>query len=439
MVIRDLLTDMFRARGPNYNFLFSGAEVIQHLYAFASTAFKSGTAHTVILCMDQNALVPPEKGAEQARRDATRKQEDKPYPDESEFCAAGIREGMHESKMNIKRVMANRKLRSKLWVYFVGAMCARRFVPPGGCTLIVDHCLEGSYVFRHDDWGLTAGNQLGEADLKVPYWVIRYSGTPNHIVVHSIDSDFLPILMGVVSVLGPRMKCRLSLRYWQSYWCDVRGAHDFLVKTHALNMRQWITSCIMCGSDYVEKLRVFNGIGFKTLFKLFEDSTDLVDVLQTDTTAFHSLVSRVHSEKKPKGIAPSGATVQEVGEAVAFNMRYWFRDWLDRHTFPRTMLNWGDDIVPSHVLRSLDQDSKAAPAYSSDDDDDDDVKASGVNTVDTLPDQKDVSMSDSVRAAIADHGKRRALNELASHDDMAYTQKKSKLFRVSCLGFIENE
>lgn len=434
VIIRDTLTDMFKAKSPNGGSEFTGAEILAYLYQFAAGPFKSGAAHTVILCMDNNTLVPPEKGAEQKRRDKKRAPDAQPYPDRAELCAAGVRIGAVESKLDIKRMMANRGLRAHLWEYFVGALASKRFVPPVGCTLIIDHCLEGAYAFGHNDWGLTRGNVLGEADLKIPYWVIRYASMPVHIVIHSIDSDFLPILLGVVRKLGHKMKCKISLRYWFSLWCDIRGAYEYLQKTHPLSIHQWIIACILCGSDYVEKARVFNGIGHATLFRLFKPKTSILECLDLDDvsarkvmslgpdeTAFTKLTEYVYATKAVRGGRPTIATIKEVGAAVRFNMNYWFRDWLDEETFPQSPIDWEHDVRLSNELRQTSHEVKAS-----------DPSKSTISQV-------NVGMGSRVRKAIAYHGKRHAIAELEHHEDNTRAKQMNKRVCVSSCGFIVNE
>ena len=68
LLVVDLLTNMFSAIGPQYNYSFTGDEVVNFIFQHAQPGFESSQLRACVVCMDLQERVPREKAEEQALR-----------------------------------------------------------------------------------------------------------------------------------------------------------------------------------------------------------------------------------------------------------------------------------------------------------------------------------------------------------------------------------
>jgi hypothetical protein len=364
VVIHDILTSLFNARGPNYNYMFTGNAMAKYLLDFARLPFNSGQAHTVIICADNQLFVPNEKREEQKRRDDSKQSSD-PYPDSAEFCAQGIFIQGKLDQIDIRRVMKNRSLRKKLWQFVLSLWTNGGYSPPVGCTFIFDHFASGAWVIDSKGSYQTKvpTHGFGEADLKVPYWVARYCSSGDDIAVHSTDSDLLPILVHACASLKGIIKSNIKLRYWKRKWLDVVGVCDYVTTGMQMTSTQFITACVLCGSDYVDKGILFYRFGIDGLFDVFEQNADTITAASTNVDGLREIVRRCYQQKLNGGAAepqtltmlremvsnrvsataindataglgratapPTDSQLDEVFVKVKFNTQYWAQTWQD--------------------------------------------------------------------------------------------------------------
>lgn len=385
VLIFDLLTDMYRALGPKFDYTFTGKEACDYVYAMAKQPMEAGAARIAVFCCDLPELVPKRKGVEQKRRD--RKRDTEPYPDGCVFSPEGLTghiPGNAIGRFDIRRVMANRRLRCDLWTFIISQWSHRGILPPQGCTVVFDHHKFVHHVFDHKGSYHVAAmdNTFGEADLKVAYWTARLAKKGVHFLIRSIDSDLLPILLHTLDTLPDDRRPRITLKYWKENWCSINKIHAHL-RSRGLPVLDFITFCVLCGTDYVDKSRIFHMIGCKPLFKYFENfRRDCAphqgfDKIQDNIKRFVDVVRYVYGERwnlnqwkaPPPGdkvaaskvspatgeilmlaklktlwqesdskIAAKGThdrqmqvpradALHEVYEGVCFNLKYWLVDW----------------------------------------------------------------------------------------------------------------
>lgn len=281
-IVYDLLTEMYRALGPRYDYTFTGEEIAAFVFDLALRPLTSGAARQVVFCADTPDWVPPEKAAEQARRDVRR--DTKPYPDGLTITDQGVYRGRgHAAElMDIRRVMANRPMRTTLWKYILTTWIRSgvHMRIPNQCSVTFDHFTDGHHVFLPEGHRqLRApgeGEQFGEADLKARYWVLHLARQGvRQILVQSIDSDFMPILVYAYGMLTKAQRPQLFLKYWRrgqvTYWCDIGKIHAHVVDKRGWDEMEFVVHCILCGSDYVNKQILFAGISCERAFRHFEE------------------------------------------------------------------------------------------------------------------------------------------------------------------------
>jgi hypothetical protein len=386
VIIHDLLTSLFTARGPNHNYMYTGTEFSQNLLDYARIPLNVGAATVVILCADNAKYVPTQKKKEQSRRDSDAKVQ--PYPDCAEFCQAGVFIQGTESELDLRRVMRNRSLRAKLFRYAVNLWTTGNYRTPKGCTFIFDHFTEGAYVFDSHKAYTTkvplAG--FGEADLKLPFWVTRYASTGQDIIVNSTDSDLIPILVHTVTALGDKITSKVILKYWKLRWVDVRGVAAYVNTTLNMTSAEFIVACIMCGSDYVDKKLVFFYLGCNPLFDIFETITDKLVPAAESKEGMHELVrasyavvssglgtvyadeknptmdelrqqnqgkvaasARSKGSKRRRVAPPSDEGIDSTFDSMSFNLNYWTVDWASPR-FPKVPVSRTDGGQHSEIV-----------------------------------------------------------------------------------------
>jgi len=375
--VRDLLTDLYRAmtlpsrHGGKMEHLFTGDQLVDLIVSLALKDFQASAPLISVLCVDNQALVPPEKGREQKRRDQDRDHEVPPYPDDATFHVEGIKYGPRHLnapvRFDIRGVMSNRYLRRTLWVFVVSRLRERHseMIPPG-VNILWDHFDEGVYTFTQAKCDLTTRytNQFGEADLKLAYWVNQFTqaGRRVEVVVHSIDSDVWLILTHLVAHRRLKQKpieSRVLLRYWKQMWVDVTKFECFLREKLKLTSAHLMAVCVLGGTDYVDKTLCFSGFSAETLFEwlstrstdleaLFADRKFLVRLvryaygrkwsMKEEMPPYSELVEASEArtkcaETKKRKTAertvmfPGKKQLDEAFEMIRFNLQYWSQDW----------------------------------------------------------------------------------------------------------------
>lgn len=402
VVIFDFLVRVRALMGPRRDYTFDLPELVDAMWHEARQLFEDGRASVVVYCMDQEDLVPAQKGAEQKRRDRARRNTAVPYPDGTRIVDEGVRVTREDGtrvveRLDMKRLMGNRRLRQKLWDRLRKALArATTATGPGphplavprGCTFLLDHFKQGTYEFTPGRVRLldqAPSRLLGEADLKVPCWVLHYASSPANITVQSIDSDYMPILTMLLCRLGPKaIRGKVRLHYWKERWLDLTAFARYMA-THkdeaTVGPRRFVLHCILGGTDFVIKDLIFKGIGVEKLHDYLAQEPELLDAVWDASPAnlapLGRVVQRVYArhwcpKRPPREVRmrelwtmhqdtklydiPRRNRLQEVWEAVRFNLKYWTPDWTDEARYPRTLPQ--GQVV--HV-KCAPQKAKAAP------------------------------------------------------------------------------
>lgn len=282
--IFDILTELFSAYNPETKGrYFTGLELYAFVRRLVTRSLESGECHTVVVCMDDPARVPPNKRHEQKKRDKAREVD--PLPDCTEFCDGGftLNSGMTPSRFDIKAVLVNRSLRPRLFGYLVECFKALLVLSNNTHRLVLDHFADGAWVHVNGTWGKdpTSQHRFGEADLSMMYWVNRLWQDPDrpasNFYIRSTDSDQLPLALqyldqhysrwndefGLVDAdyknlpyTDIRPPCQLWLRYWRGKkgerWMDMLMVYEYLVYEKQWPVKKFIIMCCLLGTDYTD-------------------------------------------------------------------------------------------------------------------------------------------------------------------------------------------
>lgn len=292
----DLMTKLRRLPGPRpadpeTRNCFTGEEFAFALFQLAFDKLTQGPFTTVVLCVDNQAFVPPTKHAEQKRRDNQRRRsdapDDRPYSDDMHFCRRGIYcEAVgpeSATPFRLSRVLASRGVRERLWAFIEQEWLRSRPQLPAGRELVWDRLSTEVLYLRGTAEGTelwrvrTPTNRFGESDLKVAYWVRRFTATPTTahraVLVHSIDRDLIPIFVHLLAHLhatfhGPIyqfMPAAPTAKERRPWVLDLRRLVDIVYDEWRWNSVRFGLFCILAGTDYVDRGEVFYRLGVPLL------------------------------------------------------------------------------------------------------------------------------------------------------------------------------
>lgn len=366
VMIRDFSTEL-RKTGPRGDYTFTGEEYYEALMAPSRQVLDSGRFKAVVLCLDRAALVPKEKQATQAGRDRKTVQ---PYPcvDGSyvEIGDEGIRFSTeHEYEpFNIIKLLATRSIRRMLWNYVESKIKADRFAV--GSTLIFDYNLKGPII--NNDQGVTQAfhlaHDLGEGEMMALFWAHVFRQHP--VVVHTSDTDFLPICLAYLASSHPQRKEPLLWVYLEDSYVDMRLCRQLLHDRMNWSVYDFVMAAALCGTDYTDKKLITHNIGWKHIMFCIQKVRDqpfwlrvpnysrhlerFLCILYTyythppDLVNWTSLFLEPHDEKcslpSPKALQdafeerklvkirfPTHESVQMALKQIKFLLRYWIRDF----------------------------------------------------------------------------------------------------------------
>ena len=273
--IEDVLTRMPRLSAPRKSRLFTGIEASDAIMGPAFQNFSHGCiAH--VYCCDDQARVPRRKEEEHKKRDGVaigrvakrispkNKAIDKTprappvyYASQSRIVDDGIwnpTTGKTEM-FDLFALSRNRGLRPELMSYLALRAARLHQQVPAGCRILLDFDRDGA-VELYGRQGQTARirclethrHPFGEADLACAYWVGVYCEEFD-CVYNSIDSDVLPIINKLISILKPSRRI---------IWNDGLGTILDMNQVNHTLQRMGITAehfvavCAAAGCDWVD-------------------------------------------------------------------------------------------------------------------------------------------------------------------------------------------
>jgi hypothetical protein len=359
VLIKDVLTHVHQFRGKSgfakegvgrLEYQFTGLEFCaEFCETFVSTA-RTGYYKAVVLCMDVQERVPPEKGEEQAARDAARGDRSGLPPADAELGFDGI----NGRRFDLRTLVRVRPLRNKLWELLLKYISKNAvlfsFVP-----IILDFSVKGPvFVFR-GRIGLIpdAMHDLGEADLTCTYWASRFPDTT--VIIQSTDSDYLPICVAYVQCT-PR-KGDLFVHYGDKA-DDIMNMKQVAAAIDAqwdFDMFKFMLACVLSGTDYTKRVKqdVLPRVGVRHLLYglQFVSAQTALGVMSEETHEAMSAVreivrailscslgdtseltaDEVREIIRRKNLTqvryPSEEDIGKALKAIRFNLAYWTRDW----------------------------------------------------------------------------------------------------------------
>jgi hypothetical protein len=347
----------------------------------------------LVLCGDREKLKPVEKGKEQKKRDDSKKST-RPKPLEKTWmgkkCEHKIgddglyfrqvdREWSLTGEFHISSIMDSRDNRYIIFDYFLKKLIADKTIPPN--TKIVFDCRDSGiyHIYRttkqasiliekksEDPFvGLSSyeyGNEkenvnvyvekidqssailFGEADLSVTRHVVESvdEGNNNPIVVFATDTDITALLIAHLMKKSNKIKDIPSIHQPIKGNISYTSGEAYNIKTiiNTLLSAKWtpvtfLTTCLMMGTDYVEKLK---GVGHHFIlsacvyFNQRQDTKEFTkehpddDYLPLDM--LRALVSFIWCAKSKVpygslGIDSRDATSARLFRSYIGNMKYW--------------------------------------------------------------------------------------------------------------------
>lgn len=254
----------------------TGLDLVQRWVAPIDRALRSGVSVWVEV-WDQPSLVPQQKRAEQARRDAARAVQ--PYADEAclDFTEGGLCEYVMTADgrrtdqprraafpFRLDRVLATRSLRRRLYDWLRRGLSLALWGANQG-RVVLDYACHRLYVMQMAPDGIFADTVwleerrvYGEADLQCALWLER---APPHvdILVNCIDTDYMLILSAWHEQRGHTRTGRVQWVYSN----EARGGNVYLDLARfvralqigvGMSTGQLVVAAVLCGTDYLPKL-----------------------------------------------------------------------------------------------------------------------------------------------------------------------------------------
>jgi hypothetical protein len=360
--ILDLIQHMYTlGYGGKNSKTFNGdalyGHLIRHLQSVKGRAHSGGfVATTVVLVCDAQDKMTPLK----ARTQASRSQRNKvvKYAIGSVLGDDGICEhtGGKFEPVCMVRLLGSRHLHLEMWRYLDTRLRADwRVLYALGFAVIWDYgAADGPVqVMCDNEDGTVVVDALrgcvhpfGEADLGTLYWCRVFHDKT--IVLSTIDTDVLPLSAWYLS--------QFPLNQQQQLWWSYSQVKGGAAKTARLvdlttlvghivssfgSASLFMASCIACGTDFVQKAWVTNGVGTTTVLEgVISASSSLRDKFQS--TLQSSPLSRSHASRcialirqaascktrASKHKTPKAAEVGDIPTLFAANMDYWRVNWL---------------------------------------------------------------------------------------------------------------
>lgn len=393
MLLKDSLTDANYFRGLSghntdpskgrMEYTFTGDEFYKEFMGDVWAALSSGHFRVVVMCVDIQEWVPSEKHAEQKKRSVARSKGPTitPVPDDARIGKHGIRTGDGPWKrFDIRACMKNRRWRANLWKYLMTRVYKSAALPVGTC-IIFDYEATGPIMVQRPlkSQAMTRYRLVehihgyGEADRQIPYWMHQFPSL--NVVLDSVDSDFLPIICHYIWTHG--RKRAIVWKYYRKKACHLNLTALNLFRKWGVSSIQFLTSCVLCGTDFFDKQLVLSRIGIDAVFygvehaRIEGDALDRLVVTDDDvsilayeeilrhiytvyfkakfdasrakvkptwfdlplkgTPASSARIRRLVEERKlTKSIKyPSSETIIKTHDRLMFNLVYWGVRWKD--------------------------------------------------------------------------------------------------------------
>lgn len=368
VVIDDLLTRMFHCTSPNPDGSFTGLDLWE-IFIRPIRLHYQAQALLYICTADDQANVPTQKQATQQRRNQDA--DVKEYIGDWIMCDAGIRLPHHEyasEPIDLRRFVRTRRLRQQMWHYFNSKLQQLDWLNDTNgnqqFSVAFEYSAKEVHFHGRTDVLQTLGYNLdhlkqnctrrvmhGEADLSLMYWTDVFQKQNHPIVIHTIDTDLIPIAFSYIQ----QSRCQNKQLYWvydrnMTVYVDLVEMCRLGLQALQLNDLQFMVACILCGNDFVQKKQILHLFGLDCIFEVVQQHKGLLPALfraneTASLMALQALLAALYSKKLETYILPScfkegsppfmpivggkrlmpptPQVVKEIHKIIRWNVQYW--------------------------------------------------------------------------------------------------------------------
>lgn len=288
--ISDVLNSLRGREGARQNNTFSGIEFRHEFFDRRLDSFLAGTESMFWIVVDDSRLVPKQKSAEQARRIESRKPALElvldadptfvPYTDDCTFQDDGIvrpqtaddddgddddsesggcRSGAGE-RFYLELVLNSRALRKKL-MHFLGESIANAFgqtIPEGKSIMLLYDGSEGAWEIGHGCLvPILTGKFKGHSEFDTTVIRVAHEYIREHpIIIETTDTDTIPLVVSMYDHINAGV-ADVPPVYWvcePDFYVDCGAMTKGILSNVGLTARQFVLFCILCGTDYTDKM-----------------------------------------------------------------------------------------------------------------------------------------------------------------------------------------
>lgn len=339
-IVEDTLTRLHHTRGPRFDGTFTLEELLFFVLEHHMKPLREGRATFVVICGDDPKRVPKEKEETQSERtkayrergqsrraprqlvdgkedcggldneterDGSERPELQPYPLDAELCEEGIRyrdfpeaEGgvLRAERVHINRLLHTREVRVQLWDRLLDLIKSGKVEIPANTSLILDHFSEGPWELNHNRVVLREDlkHAYGEGEMMCVFWAAHLRRS-HHVLVESIDTDFMPLIVHHVSMLDPSAAPhQLLWRYWHTGYVDIHALHVGIYTKLGWNSLDFMVAFILCGTDYFKKKTVFHRVGCQIILHAVQACSNHVAHLFDDQGHFNMIARFIYND-----------------------------------------------------------------------------------------------------------------------------------------------
>lgn len=297
--VYDMLAYVLHELSPNYTRRCTSIQFYQMVTDRVKRAFANEGARVFVCSVDDEHNKSWLKRTTHVKRDAASAAV--PYPETSAIVNDGIYDSATKKTeaLDLDRFAVSRWLRPSMWL-FVDRLIQMDNFYDRDHLFIFEFDKKGPKLYPGlDAWPRNVPMYTSlchnhhEADPSLIFWVCRVFSTMKARII-TTDTDVIPLLHQALSGTA-RDACNPAIIWTPNaeYAVDVlqltKDCRDALGMTgEALAM-----ACILCGTDYVDKMKYAKGFGHLVIFAACRRRKDLIDALCTLANKYtyaHSLI-----------------------------------------------------------------------------------------------------------------------------------------------------
>lgn len=277
--IEDALTRLVGAPGPNKDYQFTGAQLLDDFARGIGYDLMKLPVVDYICTIDDHNNVPLEKRNTQVKRSLKSKHD--PYKPGSFLHPLGIIESGASAPtlIDIRRLMRSSHLRPDVWNYFrdnLNSTWIKKYMRMGS-NITLEYSKQGPYHYKSLGNGIMKlanmspnsnnAHDHGEADKSIFYWLCRPQAltSPLTTLIKTSDSDIIAMFPHFIPMRKDRMP--IIWRDSNGAYINVRRMTNILLYKTKLSPVTWTFFCILNGTDFFERSELFHLIGPDAILK----------------------------------------------------------------------------------------------------------------------------------------------------------------------------